>query len=44
MPCSLDDPDAFPPTFHVWAAEKLSWVVLNDGLPVHQTSDTAGAV
>lgn len=28
----LDDPEAFPPTAHVYTAEKLSWLHLDDGL------------
>ena len=42
MPGSLDDPDAFPPTSHVWTAEKLAWVPLTDGLPAYRTSAAAG--
>jgi hypothetical protein len=32
--CSLDDPEAAPPSDHTRAATKLSWVKLADGLPV----------
>ena len=28
----LDDPEAFPPTAHVHAAEKISWLHVDDGL------------
>lgn len=30
---SLDEPNAFPPVFHVWTSHKLGWVQLSDGLP-----------
>jgi hypothetical protein len=30
---TLDDPAALPPKFHLWVSEKLSWVMLEDGLP-----------
>ena len=33
--CSLDDPDAFPPTHHAQLAEDLHWVRFGDGLPAH---------
>jgi hypothetical protein len=42
MTCSLDDPDAFPPTFHVWTDHKLAWDRLGDGLPTYRTSRSAG--
>ncbi len=28
----LDNPEAFPPTAHVYVAEKLSWLHIDDGL------------
>ena len=31
--CSLDDPDAFPPTHHSWLSHDLAWVHFGDGLP-----------
>ena len=31
----LDDPDAFPPQYHVWTASRRPWVHLADGLPDH---------
>ena len=40
MTCSLDDIDALPPTFHVWASHKPDWSVLGDGLPVFETTRT----
>ena len=30
---TLDDPAAFPPTFHVHWAEKLPWLTIGDALP-----------
>jgi hypothetical protein len=38
MTCSLDNPEAFPPTHHVWVSHKLGWESIGDGLPAHQTS------
>lgn len=31
--CSLDDPNAFPPTHHSWLSHDLDWVRFGDGLP-----------
>lgn len=31
--CTLDDPDAFPPTHHSWLSHDLAWVKFGDGLP-----------
>jgi hypothetical protein len=31
--CSLDDPDAFPPTHHSWLNHDLTWAKFGDGLP-----------
>jgi len=31
--CSLDAPDAFPPTHHSWVSHDLAWVKFGDGLP-----------
>ena len=31
--CSLDQPDAFPPTHHSWTSHDLAWVKFGDGLP-----------
>ncbi|HEX3983437.1 MAG TPA: GFA family protein [Acidisoma sp.] len=39
MTCSLDDPQDFPPTEHVWTSEKLSWEVVADGLPAYATGE-----
>ena len=31
--CSLDNPDAFPPTHHSWLAHNVAWIRFGDGLP-----------
>jgi len=33
--CSLDDPNAFPPTHHSWLVDDLKWVKFGDGLPAY---------
>ena len=33
MTCSLDDPETFAPTQHVWISDKLRWEIVADGLP-----------
>lgn len=40
--CSLDDPDAFPPTHHCWLSHDLSWVKFDDGLPAFPRSRKDG--
>lgn len=30
---SLDHPDAVPPTFHIYAADRVKWLDLHDDLP-----------
>jgi hypothetical protein len=30
---SLDEPDAFAPTEHIWVSSKQAWLLLDDGLP-----------
>jgi hypothetical protein len=42
MTCSLDDPEAFPPTYHVWVSHKLKWERLTDGLSAYHTTRSAG--
>jgi hypothetical protein len=42
MTCSLDDPQAIPPTFHVWVGDKVEWERLADELPSYPTTRTAG--
>lgn len=32
---SLDDPDAFAPSEHIWVSRKQAWLKLADGLPQH---------
>lgn len=32
---SLDQPDDFPPTEHIWVSSKQAWLKLDDGLPQH---------
>jgi hypothetical protein len=34
--CSLDDPEAVPPHDHTFAARRLHWLQVADGLPVYQ--------
>jgi hypothetical protein len=38
MTCSLDDSEEFAPAYHIWAAQKLGWEMLADGLPVFETT------
>ena len=33
---SFDDRNAFAPTEHIWVAEKMDWVKLEDGLPQYK--------
>jgi len=42
MTCSLDDPEALPPSLHVWVADKLTWDHVVDGLPAFATTRSAG--
>lgn len=44
MTVSLDTPEAFPPTEHVWVGEKLSWESVADGLPAYATGEREGDV
>jgi hypothetical protein len=34
--CSLDDPNAFPPTHHSWLVDDVKWVKFGDGLPTYR--------
>lgn len=34
--CTLDDPEAFPPTHHSWLSHDLKWIRFGDGLPTFQ--------
>jgi len=36
--CSLDEPQAFPPTHHSWLSDDVSWIRFGDGLPEFQES------
>jgi hypothetical protein len=38
MTCTLDDPEAFPPIYHIWVSHKLAWLRLADGLPAYDTT------
>jgi hypothetical protein len=38
MTCSLDDPDALPPAYHVWTSHKPRWAVIDDRLPAFDTT------
>jgi hypothetical protein len=38
MTCSIDDSEAFQPTYHIWTSHKLAWENLSDGLPAHATT------
>ncbi len=42
MTCTLDDPEAFPPTLHIWTNHKPSWSGISDGLPAYATTKEAG--
>ncbi len=42
MTCSLDDPEAFAPGYHVWVSHKLTWERLADGLPAYETTRPTG--
>lgn len=33
---SLDEPDRFPPSRHIWVRSRLPWVALTDGLPAEE--------
>ena len=34
--CSLDEPQAFPPTHHSWLSDDVAWVRFGDSLPAFQ--------
>ena len=38
MTCSLDDPDAVPPTYSVWLSHKVSWDPAAETLPAFDES------
>ena len=33
---TFDDRNAFAPTEHIWVAEKMAWLKLDDGLPQYK--------
>jgi hypothetical protein len=37
---SLDDPTLWPPQMHIWVADKLPWVGINDDLPQYPGSSS----
>jgi hypothetical protein len=39
---SLDDPEAAPPQDHTFAAQRLSWMRMNDGLPAYPRTRSEG--
>jgi hypothetical protein len=39
---SLDLPDEFPPTRHVWLEDKVSWASVDDGLPRFERGGSPG--
>jgi hypothetical protein len=43
MSCTLDDPERFPPTLHIWTSHKPAWIKIADGLPAYATSKEAGS-
>lgn len=38
---SLDQPDDFAPTDHIWVSSKQAWLKLDDGLPQYQEGPPA---
>jgi len=36
--CSVDDPQAYPPTHHSWLSDDVGWVRFGDGLPAFAQS------
>jgi len=41
---TLDDPELLPPEYHIWVSDKLSWVVVGDGLPQYPRWRSDGEV
>ena len=39
---SLDNPEAFPPTYHSWLGDSVGWVRFGDGLPAYKRSSSEG--
>jgi len=42
MTCSLDEPEAFPPTHHIWVSHKLAWETITDGLAAFARTSAEG--
>lgn len=40
--CTLDDPNAYPPTHHSWVSHDLDWIQLGDDLPKYPQSKEDG--
>ncbi len=40
--CSLDRPEALAPSDHIWVEDRLPWIRLNDGLPIHKQKRDSG--
>lgn len=38
---SLDQPEKFPPTRHIWTEDRLGWVSVADGLPQFQQGSSS---
>jgi hypothetical protein len=38
MMCSLDDPESFPPSEHLWVDHKLTWINLGDRLHAYRAN------
>jgi len=38
---SLDEPDRYPPSAHIWTSSKQSWLTLADDLPHHAEGPSA---
>ncbi len=36
--CTLDNPEAFPPTYHAWVSHDLAWVRFGDGLTAYHAA------
>jgi hypothetical protein len=39
---SLDDPEKLTPQDHTWTEHRVSWIVLNDHLPVYSRERESG--
>jgi hypothetical protein len=44
LTCSLDDPESAAPQDHTWASQRLSWMRVDDGMPVYPRSRGEGRV